>query len=104
MARVTWRAAGYAANLARGRNYWPNDCKTKTPVPGGGVEVAREAQETQGVIGGAVEKVGAITAGAVEKVGAVTDGAVEKVGAITGGVVEKVGAVPDKTRRRERSC
>ena len=30
--------------------------------------------------------------------------AVEKVGAITGGVVEKVGAVPDKTRRRERSC
>ena len=49
------------------------------------------------MIGGAVEKVGAITAGAVEKVGAVTDGAVEKVGAITGGVVEKVGAVPDNT-------
>ena len=45
------------------------------------------------MIGGAVEKVGAITAGAVEKVGAVTDGAVEKVGAITGGAVEKVGAV-----------
>ena len=42
--------------------------------------------------------------GAVEKVGAITAGAVEKVGAITGGVVEKVGAVPDKTRRRERSC
>ena len=42
------------------------------------------------MIGGAVEKVGAITAGAVEKVGAVTDGAVEKVGAITGGAVEKV--------------
>ena len=33
LARVTWRAAGYAANLARGRNNWPNDCKTKTPVP-----------------------------------------------------------------------
>ena len=48
------------------------------------------------MIGGAVEKVGAITAGAVERVGAVTDGAVEKVGAITGGAVEKVGAVPDK--------
>ena len=35
MARVTWRAAGYAANLARGRNNWPNDCKSKTPVPEG---------------------------------------------------------------------
>ena len=33
MARVTWRAAVYAANLARGRNNWPNDSKTKTPVP-----------------------------------------------------------------------
>ena len=52
MARVTWRAAGYAANLARGRNNWPNDCKTKTPVPGGEVEVARAAQEIREVRAG----------------------------------------------------
>ena len=42
VARVTWRAAGCAANLARGRNNWPNDCKTKDAVAGR-VEAIREA-------------------------------------------------------------
>ena len=42
MARVTWRAAGCAANLARGRNNWPNDCKTKD-AGAGRVEAIREA-------------------------------------------------------------
>ena len=42
LARVTWRAAGYAANLARGRNSWPNDCKTKD-AGAGRVEAIREA-------------------------------------------------------------
>ena len=85
------------------------DCPGPVDSRAGGAreteKIFRQNIETEaGVIGGAVEKVGAITAGAVEKVGAVTDGAVEKVGAITGGAVEKVGAVPDKTRRRGRSC
>ena len=65
LARVTWRAAGYAANLARGRNNWPNDCKTKTPVPEelkslvteesgveSPIEVVHEAVEAKVVAGG----------------------------------------------------
>ena len=36
-----------AANLARGQDKRPNDCKTKKPVPRGGVEVAREVREAE---------------------------------------------------------
>ena len=52
LARVTWRAAGCAANLARGRNNWPNDCKTKD-AGAGRVEAVREAaEEVEEVVAG----------------------------------------------------
>ena len=58
LARVTWRAAGYAANLARGRNNWPNDCKTNKTLgrASGGSGGDREARKEAGVIDNVVDK------------------------------------------------